>query len=332
MTTLLDWILTITMLLTAAGITLWTAGAIYYDVCRSARWGLLLVLGWVGGVIVLFAAWHPLWQPFIVLLGFTAFFLAWWLRQKPSHIGDWVPAVAVLPRAVREGDVVTLENIRNFEYRSLDDFTPKYETRTLHLANLHAVDIIFFYWGSSWMSHPVLVFDFGVDGRVCMSIEVRYRKGDNYSVVRGLYRQHELIFIAADERDIILRRTKYGKNEQGYLYRFSVSAELVRSVFLDYVEAINNLYDKPRWYHALCTNCTTSFYQFRGAKCRCDWRVLANGRLDAALYEAGRLDRSIPFPELRRKAHLNEVANAAPDEGFGDHIRRELEKRRLERS
>jgi hypothetical protein len=109
--------------------------------------------------------------------------------------------------------VVTIENIRQFEYRSPDDFTPRYDTRTFHLANLKGADLLHFNWGSPWMSHPILVFDFGSDGRICMSIEVRYRKGQNYSLLRSFYRQQELIFVVADERDVILRRTKYGPSQ-----------------------------------------------------------------------------------------------------------------------
>jgi hypothetical protein len=328
---LLDWVIPALMLATAAAVTVWMAGAIYYDLCRGARWGRWLAAGWAGGVVVLFAAWQPLWQPFAALLGVAALFLAWWLRQKPSHTRDWDPAVAVLPRAVRQGDVVTIENLRNFDYPAPDEFAPRYETRTFHLANLKGADIIFFTWGSPWMSHPVLVFNFGADGRVCLSIEVRYRKGQVYSVLRSFYRQQELVFVAADERDVILRRTKYGRNQEAYLYRFTASTEELRAAFLDYVGAINGLYEKPRWYHGLCANCTTAFYRLPSSRVRCDWRVLANGRLDRALYEAGRLDRTLPFPELRRSAYLNQVANSAPEHEFGDHIRRELERRRHER-
>jgi hypothetical protein len=328
---LVDWICLALMLVAATALTLWMAGAIYYDVCRATKWGWLLVAGWAVGVLLLFAAWHPLWQPFTFLLCVAALFLGWWLSQKPSHNRDWVPSVAFLPRAVCQGDVVTIEYVRNFEYHSRDDFTPRYEIRTIQLANLKAMDIIFFNWGSPWMSHPVLVFDFGPDGRLCMSIEVRYRKGQNYSLLRSLYRQQELIFVVADERDIILRRTKHDRSQEAYLFRFSIGAEERRLAFLDYVDAINSLNEKPRWYHGLCANCTTTFYRLPNSRCRWDWRVLANGRLDKALYEAGRLDRTLPFPELRRTAYLNEIANSAPEEGFGDHIRRELERRRHER-
>jgi hypothetical protein len=325
------WIVPALVLASATAITLWMAGAIYYDVCRGAKWGRLLATGWAVGVLSLFAAWQPLWQPFAVLLGVAAPFLGWWLRQKPSHKRDWDPSVAVLPRAVRQGDVVTIENIRNFEYRSPDDSTPRYETRTFHLANLKTADLLLFNWGSPWMSHPVLVFDFGSGGRLCVSIEVRYRKGQNYSILRSFYRQQELIFLVADERDVILRRTKYGRNQEALLYRFQASAEELRAAFLDYLEAINGLYQTPRWYHGLCANCTTTFYRLPHSRFRCDWRVLANGRLDRALYEGGRLDRTLPFRELRRITSLNEIANSAPENGFGDHIRRELERRRHER-
>jgi hypothetical protein len=181
------------------------------------------------------------------------------------------------------------------------------------------------------MSHPVLVFDFGSDGRLCVSIEVRYHKGQNYSILRSLYRQQELIFLAVDERDAILRRTKYSPNVEAHLYRFQASAEELRTAFLDDVEAIKSLHETPRWYHGLCANCTTTFYRLPHSRFRFDWRVLANGRLDRALYEDGRLDRTLPFQELRRIACLNDIANSAPENGFGDHIRRELERCRHER-
>jgi len=160
---------------------------------------------------------------------------------------------------------------------------------------------------------------------------VRFRKGDRYSVLRGLYRQHELIFLAADERDVILRRTKYSRNQKAYLYPVKAGPEELRAVFLDYVDAINSVFEKPRWYHVIFTNCTTAFYRLPSTRYRFDWRVIANGRLDRALYKDGRIDRTLPFAELRRLAYLNDVANAAPEEGFGDHIRRELERRRDER-
>ena len=207
---MMEWMVPALLIGVATALTLWITGAVYYDLCDGSKWGPVAATGWAAGVAVLFVVWQPLWQPFAFLVGVTGLLLAWWLRLKPSHNRIWDPCVAVLPRAVLHEDALTLENVRNFQYRSLQDFTPRYETRQVHLSNLNGADIILFNWGSPWISHPVLVFDFGADGRICISIEVRYRQGQDYSLVRSFYRQQELIFLVVDERDAILRRTKYG--------------------------------------------------------------------------------------------------------------------------
>jgi hypothetical protein len=322
------WLASVPLFLGATIATLWMAGAIYYDVCHGGWRGALAVTAWVAAVVALFWFWQPAWRPLVAVLIVTAIFLIWWLRQQPSHDRDWEPEVAVLPRAIRAGDAITIENVRNFEYHTLKDVTPRYESRTYHLANLTSADVIFFNWGSALMSHPVLVFNFGPDGRVCMSIEVRYRKGQPYAIIPALYHQYELIFTVADERDVILRRTKCEPIQEAHLYRIITTVEDVRAAFNDYVDAINALHQQPQWYHGLCSNCTTAFYRLPSRQCRWDWRVLANARLDRALYSVGRLDRSLPFEELRSLAYLNDIANAAPQENFSDHIRRELERRR----
>lgn len=309
----------------------WMAGAIYFDVCRGARWGRWVVLAWASVVVAMLVAWRPIWQPIGVLVVAESLFLAWWFRLKPSNDRDWDPSMLVLPRAVIAGDVVTIENVRNLDYRSIDDFTPRYESRTYHLSNIGGVDVIFFDWGDGLRGHPALVFDFGPDGRICMSIEARITRNQGYSVFQSLYRQQELIFVAADERDVILRRTKYSEGQSAYLYRLHSGVDELRRLFLDYVDMINQLHESPRWYHVLFTNCTTSFYKLPSTRVRWDWRVIANARLDRSLYRDGRLDRTLPFEELRRSAYLNDIANAAPEAGFGDHIRRELERCRHER-
>jgi hypothetical protein len=321
------WTVSVLLTVLATGITAWTAGAIYYDVGRGARWSWAPAVAWCLLVAVVFATWKPVWYPYIALIGISLVFAGWWLSLKPSHARQWDASVAVLPRALRDGDVVTIENVRNNDYRSFHDYTTRYETRAYHLANLRGADVIFFYWGSAWMSHPVLVFDFGPDGRVCMSIEVRFRNGQRYAVLRSLYRQQELIYLAVDERDAILRRTQHAHCD-GYLYRLIEDTAVLRTAFLDYVSAINDLYDKPRWYNAVCANCTTSFYRLPHSQRRCDWRVIVNGRLDRALYEAGRLDRSVPFEELRRTAYINDVADRAPADGFSNFLRSEIERLR----
>ena len=134
-----------------------------------------------------------------------AFFgiVAWWLTIQPRLDRDWKPEVAVLENAVIDGEHVTIHNVRNFDYRAETDFTPRYDTRAYDLSQLRGLDLFVTYWGSPLIAHPILSFDFGDQGHICFSIETRTERGESYSAVRGFYRQFELIYVAADERDVI---------------------------------------------------------------------------------------------------------------------------------
>jgi hypothetical protein len=248
--------------------------------------------------------------------------MIWWFTLQPRQFREWKDEVALTPHAVIEGDVVTIHNVRNFEYRTETDFTPRYEMRRLDLRNLRGVDMFINYWGSPYMAHPIMSFDFGNDGRVCFSIETRPEKGEAYSALGGLYRQFELTYIVADERDVIRVRSNYRKGEDVYLYR--LKAPHVREAFLEYVRTVNELHETPRWYNAITNNCTTAIRHQRASTERApwDWRMLVNGLGDQLLYERGGIDRSLPFPELKRISHVNERAKAANDDtDFSEKIR-----------
>jgi len=302
----------------------WTAGALFYDVCRASKFAWSLVFLWLASVSCLFLVWQPLWKPFLLTLSVFGLFLLWWRSQKPSNHRNWNSNFSNLARIEIEGDAVTIHNVRNTEYRSLQDFTTHYETRTKRLSNLVGVDVVITYWGSSWICHPMLVFDFGPEGRICISIEVRYRQDQKYGFLPSLYRQQEICYVFCDERDAILKRSKYSENHDVYLYRLSAENDEIQKVFLEYVVSANDLAERPRWYNGLTTNCTTSIYRQRAREVDWDWRWLFNGQLDQMIYDRGRLDTSLPFEELKQKSWVNEIANHAPAENFGDTLRREL--------
>ena len=305
-------------------IVLWTAGAIFFDVGRASFAGWVLSVGWIMVVAVAFMFWQPLGVPFTVLLIVFTAFLFWWFRQRPSHERAWDPNFTQLPRVELDSDTLRIHNFRNTEYRAFDDMTPCFETRTVHLSRLRGLDILILNWGSPWMSHPMFVFDFGADGRVCISIEVRYRQGQKYGLFRSLYRQQELMYVVSDERDAILQRTRYRKGQTLYLYRWSVTPIDMRHILFDYIYSINQIAAHPRWYNGVTSNCTTSIYAQGRARIDWDWRLLFNGSLDRLMYEQGFLDQSVPFESLKQQSRVNEIANSAPADGFGDYVRSEL--------
>jgi hypothetical protein len=258
----------------------------------------------------------------------SAMIALWWRSLAPSNGRDWQTEVSREPWAEVKGDFVTIHNVRDFDYRSESDFIPRWETRTVRLSQLTGMDLAINYWGSPWMAHPIVSFQFAKNSDtspLAMSIETRREKGESYSALGGFYRQFELVYIVAEERDVIGVRTNYRKGEDVYLYRTTTTPKEARERFLEYVNSMNLLHEHPRWYNAITTNCTTSIRSQRSAASRAplDWRILINGKMDEWLYQGGFFERGgLPFGELKKKALINPAAQAADqDPDFSRNIR-----------
>lgn len=253
--------------------------------------------------------------------------LAWWYSLQPSNSRDWQPDLAVLPYADINGNQVVIHNIRNCDYRTETDFDVHHYDRTFDLAALRTVDLYLVTWGSPDIAHTMVSFGFTNGDYVCFSIETRKEKGEDYSAVKGIFRQFELTYIIADERDVVRLRTNYRKGEEVCLYRLQVTPEQGRKLFLDYLRRANELHDHPAWYNALTDNCTIAIRTQRDAADRApwDWRMLLNGHLDELLYERGTIVTNLPFAELKKLSNINQRAQAAGQAAdFSRQIRRGL--------
>ena len=266
------------------------------------------------------------WPATAVFAGAFVVVLLVWRSATPSNSRDWFPDVAVLPYATIDGDRVTVHNIRNFDYRTETDFTPAYYDRTFDLRKLDRVDLVAVYWMGPAIAHLFLAFGFG-DEHLAISIEARKERTKPYGTVPGFFQQYELVYVVADERDVIRLRTNYRKSppEDVYLFRVVGPAENGRRVFLDYLSDINEVRARPRFYNTLTTNCTTMILAHAAVNpghVPYSWKVLLSGYAPEYAYERGRLDRSLPFEELRRRGHVNAAAreaDKAPD--FSRRIR-----------
>jgi len=252
--------------------------------------------------------------------------LVWYLSLQPKLQADWQPDVAELPRAELDGDRLTIHNVRNFDYRSETDFTPRWETRSYDLSKLDGLDMFFSHWSGPAIAHTIMSWSFSDGQHLAISIETRKVAGQEYSAIAGFFRQYPIFYVVADERDVVRLRTNY-RGENVWLYRVkTVRPEGARALLLDYVAAINALAERPAWYNALTDNCTTSIQRHArhlnpGAN-PFDWRLLANGHLPELLYEQGRIETSLPFEELQRRSHIDARAQAADqDPDFSARIR-----------
>ncbi len=270
---------------------------------------------------------RPLRRGLVAALLPVAVVALWWTSITPSNSRDWTSDVARTARASFDGSRVTIENVRNFKYRSESDYDQRWETRTYNLDGIRGMDLFLSFWGPTQIAHTIASWEFDDGQHLAISIETRKEKGESYSALRGFFRQYELYYVVADERDVVGLRTN-DRGEQVYLYRIRVPAADARALLVDYLDEINRLADHPQWYNALTQNCTTtirSHAQNAGLAGRLDWRLLANGHLDELLYERGQIDTDLSFVDLRARSNITEKAKAADDSpNFSARIRQGL--------
>jgi hypothetical protein len=322
----LNWLIGGVWFLFRALLIAWATLAIYYSNLPSA--GLRVALATSFAVLAIWLLW--LWRDRRRSLVFFGLFLgvvAWWLTISPSHDRPWRPEVAVMPRAAIDGDRVRITGVRDFEYRSLNDFTPRYEEREVQLSHLTGVDFFVSYWSEGLVGHTFLSFIFDNTQPLSISIETRPEIGEGFNPVGSLFKQFELIYVVGDERDLVRVRTNYRK-ETVYLYRLNSSPDNVRRLFMVYLKRINELADRPEFYHLLSNSCTINIIRYANAAGRTgrfDIRHILNGLIDNYLYYSGRMNTTLPFDELRRRSQITEAAQAADDApDFSERIRASL--------
>jgi len=295
--------------------TLWAIAALYIDFRIAALRIPLTVIYAVAMIAMLVKVKRWRKAAALCFAGFCIV-LMWWLTLRPSNNGDWQADADRTAWIEINGDRVTIHNLRNCDYRTETDYSNCWSDRTVYLSQLRYVDLFFTTWGSKYIGHPILSFQFGDNDHIAFSIEARYKVGQSYSAVLGFFRQYELIFIAADERDVIRLRTNYRKDEQVFMYRTTIPGDRARQIFLLYVDYLDKLRNDPEWYNAVTRNCTTTLDSEIAKDVEnpqpWNYQVLLNGTLDELLYDRGRLvTGGLPFPELKQREHINPAAQAA---------------------
>ena len=324
----LRWLIAGIRFLIEALLIAWAGLAIYYS---NLTWSGLRV-GFAVAFAV-FAVW-ALWlsrqrglrvAALLLFLGVAA----WWIAIAPSHNRNWRPEVAVMPRAFIDGDRVRFTGVRNFDYRTRNDFKVRYEEREVELSHLVALDFYLSYFMEGPVGHTFVSFVFDNVPPLSISIETRPEVGEGFAPVASMFKQFELIYVVGEERDLVGVRANH-RNEPIYLYRLNTSPEDARRLLLVYLQRINELAERPEFYHLLTNSCTINIVRYAnaaGRQGRIDFRHILNGFADAYLYRSGRIDTTLPFDELRRRSLINEAVHAAdgaPEPAFSDRIRAAL--------
>ncbi|MHC5064390.1 MAG: Lnb N-terminal periplasmic domain-containing protein [Planctomycetota bacterium] len=316
-------------------VTLWSSLALYYSnlpgflaTLAAAAFGLGTVVAFIFREKRL----RTTWQFFIAF----AVVLVYWLLIPASFDREWATSVAVMPDATIDGNQITVHNIRNFKYRSENDFDIDYYDKTYDLQELESVDLILSYWdGNRNIAHMMVSFGFSNGDWLTISIETRPEKSEGYSTITGLFKQFELIYIAADERDIVQLRTNH-RGEDLYIYPCNYTPSQRRTLFMSLIGRIDEMAERPEWYNVIEHNCTTAWIGIvdgvGGIPVVFDIRLLLNGWLDQMAYERGRLvgdeSQGLPYEEMRAQHAVSKIAQEfLNDPDFSNKIRARMPKR-----
>ncbi len=322
---LLQFLLTFAVL----GTTAWGAGLLIFRLP-----GALGIAGAIGFGLAGLAGAIGIWSGAPRLpLTFAVLFIGligWWAGLKPSHERNWIPELARLPQMSVADNRLTVTNLRHFTWRTESDYDQRWETRSYDLSRIQGADLFLSYWSGEAIAHLLLSFTFADSDPLTISIEIRREKGEEWSALAGFFRNYEMAYVAADERDLIGLRTQ-ARGEDTRLFRLNASPAQARDLLLAYAGDINRLAQEPRWYNTLTTNCTTVVYHLVGQvapgwkfSLPLDPRVLLSGYLPGYLRDIGSVRQDMPLDELVKLSHIGEKARSLkPDSPDFSRIIRE---------
>ncbi|UWQ93590.1 DUF4105 domain-containing protein (plasmid) [Rhodobacteraceae bacterium M382] len=261
----------------------------------SGFWGL-------GSVATMIAYFGPFrWRTMGLFALFFAGLVVWWNTLQPPETGNWATDVSRQVTGDIDENILTLTNVREFEWRTNTDFTEQWTTRTYDLDRLTSVDMFLSYWAGPEMAHFILSFGFSDGQFLAWSVEVRREVDGGFSPVADFFKENTLVIVAASEQDVVGVRSNV-RGEDVQLFRLNARPEQARALLEEYVSEANALARVPQWYNSVTTNCTTVVFKMMkaiGNGYRFDWRIIANGYLPDYGYDQGALNTTIPLGDLR---------------------------------
>ena len=302
---------------------LFAAGIVAVQIHDAA--GVALLIGAAAVQVFL----RPLRKMAAVSAGAFVVVFVWFALISPSNDRPWQPDVAVPTRVERDGDRVVLRDVRDLDWTGAETFRERRRDRTIDLAKLSSLWLALSYWdGNTSICHTMLSFGFEDGTYLALSVETRKEVGESYSAWRGFFKQYEIFYVLAEERDVLGVRAAH-RNEDLYLYPLATQPEGRRRLLADILDTAHALETQPQWYGALGRNCTTTLQHHvdaaLGRSSQFRWDTVLNGTIDEKAWSLGAIANERPFADVRAAHRITDFAREhAGAEDFSRRIRERM--------
>ena len=298
--------------LTLAAGAAWTITALGYHLSGAIYAGAiaLVIIGAITAITLRLRARRLGWAAMAAL---TLIIGGWYASIRPSDDRDWRFDVAHGASATVDGDIVTIANLRDFDWQDANTATQRWDTRSYDLSQLETLDMVTSVWDNPDIAHLLVSFGFADGEHVVWSVEIRKEAHESFSSVGGFFKQFELVLIAATEDDILKLRTNH-RQEDVRLYPVDLDAAQRREMFMAFVGMAQDLEQRPQFYNTITDNCTTSVYKLARVlkdDLPIDERLILSGKLPEYLDDLGALKGDMPMADRRAAAAITARAMAA---------------------
>lgn len=294
---------------------LWVAGLLFYQVPQRPLLPAAAALAW--GALASALAWrvgrgHAGRRTMLTTIVCFAAAALWWVSLTPRQDRIWADDVSQRLRvSAFDGRHVVLDNVRDFTWRSEEDYDVRWVRRQYDLQQLRSADLVLSYWMGPAIAHTLVSFGFDDGRHLVFSLEIRKERGERFSALGGFFRKFEMTLVAAEETDIIRTRTN-ARGEDVYLYRLSgLDRAQLRALFAGYLQQARQLDAQPAFYNTLTSNCTTIVFDLARQLepgLPLDYRLLLSGYLAGYAHDQHALVPGMDLATLQARGRITERA------------------------
>lgn len=288
------------------------AAAFFYF--SKARHAAVWAAGWLS--LAAICAWSFPFQAMgssVVFGGALASWTLWWTSIRALLRRQWVDENAYQATGQIDGERLVIHNCRNFRWRTRQNYTPQWDEAVYDLNDLEALDLFTSSWGDPRIAHLIVSFVFRSVPPLAFSIETRRETNEKWSTLAGFMKAYELLIIAAPETDLVLVRTNI-REETVHRYRLRSTPMMRRHLLNQYINEMNRLAARPRFYNTVFNNCTTEVARILRAAGRSipfSWPLIISGYVPRYFYDIGLLDQRLPFAEIHAAGDIGARARDA---------------------